>query len=1096
MTYHILPKLKVNNNVQNINQSGTWAVRTRDLLDKLSKGLKVDKVETEINSIPDMWARPMLFEMALFDQEHVLHERILGEWRGLLAMVGLKEVAKLTRLTVAQVKVPVILPARDGEEETDVQQRDFMRTLSKLLPGTSLSDDTTWRTLYVFLFNGQPVGMTSPTTLVATAADYLNRISNQEVAWYNGTHLKDPVGVLSPRQKEILSGWLSMLRARIGAHQGTRSERWNPLSRLLKEFADQLGAGTCTLNQSGFGIAGPEAGIFKYLDKPADGNLQDASHVRVIPSDGRAPAKSLLVFDKGIAEQWEMVPQDVTVQGAQTLASARLDVTDADVWKAEDFFTKKLFVVFQENAFPGTVGPGTQSVTLPGGSTKVTPILPIRAELMNHLTGEDLAERVRWDQTTEGLRIRLFLKLSGPDATNPGKTIELARLYKHDDIQTLNNVPILEIWPNFRALGWKAYYTCYSTEDSSSTFDAKPLTFGKIIASETPLKGRGQRRYWRTETYPEAMVCNAFVSNPQGNQMELQNAGLLLLTQPEGVRTRGTSYEVGVDFGAANTTVCARLGEESFPVDFANMKVSITATSDAAQAELIDFFLPRQESKMPLLSIFHSFDNTVKGLELQALLNGHIYLLPGDSLFGESQVGQAGMAFDLKWSSKDQDRRMVKAFLSQLCLQTCAELVSKGATSVSWAFSYPTAFSEAQIEGFPGIWDQVTTECVALSGLTRGRENKRKTESIAAAQYFVDHLSAPTAEGAIFIDIGGSTADISVWQEKIPVWQTSVLLAGRNLFSDYLWYNPEFLTAFGPEFSQLPIVRNMKATDRRPFYAQTDVLLRDNSERIFNQLPVNAGTEQVRALRQHLALGVSGLLYYVGSLLQYLITKQIYRKTIPNVYVGGNGSRIFRWLDIDGEQRMNPLYRTMLAQGAGWDEKQSFRVAISPEPKKEAAYGLVQDDHSEPKKETADGPVHDDDPKAGNISREVLSGESFIAEGMIDEWQRGVPSTGEKHGKHKLNWNDLLTAEAFTKKLSPPPVFERLTDFLNTYNRIANSQGLVSSVSLRTEHLEELRRRLGQSLSRYRDVSETANVVVEPVFIMTLRHWLEIRLED
>jgi hypothetical protein len=1078
MTYHILPRLKPNHTVQNINDVGTWAVRTRQVLEDLSKGLKVDKVETEINSIPDMWARPMLFEMALFDREHVLHERILGEWRGLLAMIALKEVAKLNRLTVAQVKVPIVTPPPEGEQETEAQQRDFMRTLSKLLPGTSLATDTSWRTLYVFLFNGQPVGMTSPTTLVATAADYLNRISNQDVAWFNGTHLKDPVGILSPRQKQIVTGWLTQLKDRMDAHPLINNDRWNLVSGLLTDFTDQLGAGSCSLNKSGFGIEGQEAGIFRYLDKPADGNLQDASHVRVIPSDGRAPVRPLLVFERGIAEQWEMAPQDVTVQGAQTLASAKVQVSNTDVWKADDFFTKTLFVIFQEDAFPGTLGPGTQSQTLPGGSTTVTPILPINAELMNHLTGEDLAERVRWDQTPEGLRIRLFLKLSGPDPTNPGKTIELKKLYRTEEIQTLDNVPILEIWPNLKAEGWKAYYSCYSTEDSSSTFDAKPLATGKTIASETPLKGRGQRRYWRTETYPEAMICTGSVPNTQSKQMELQNAGLLLLAQPEAIRTRGRSYKVGVDFGAANTTVCARLGEQPFPIEFANRKVSVTATGGAAQAQLVDFFLPGQESKMtmPLLSIFQSFDNTLRGQELQAFLNGHIYLLPGDS-FGD--LTQPGMAFDLKWSSEDHDRRMVKAFLTQLCLQTCAELVEEGASSVRWAFSYPTAFSEAQIEGFPEIWNQVTTDCVALSGLTRRAENKKKTESIATAQYFVHHLGAATQEGAIFIDIGGSTSDISVWQDKKPVWQTSVLLAGRNIFSDYLWYNSEFLSAFGVAISHLPPVRSLSGTDRRPFYALTDVLLRDNSERIFNQLPVNAGTEQVRALRQHLALGVSGLLYYVGSLLQYLIDNRIYRKNIPNVYIGGNGSRVFRWLDIDGEERINALYRTMLAQGAGWDEKQAFRVMISPEPKKEAAYGLVRDD----------------DPEGEDIKRNVLAGESFIAEGMIQEWQGNTSLSGwDKHGKHKLDWKNVLTAEAFTKKLSPSPKLERMADFLSTYNRVATAQGLISPVSLSNEHAEEVRRQLGQSLARYRGAAETANIVVEPVFIMALRHWLEIRL--
>jgi hypothetical protein len=46
---------------------------------------------------------------------------------------------------------------------------------------------------------------------------------------------------------------------------------------------------------------------------------------------------------------------------------------------------------------------------------------------MNHLTTDDLSSRVRWDQTPEGLKVRLFLKLSGPDSNNLGRTIELTR---------------------------------------------------------------------------------------------------------------------------------------------------------------------------------------------------------------------------------------------------------------------------------------------------------------------------------------------------------------------------------------------------------------------------------------------------------------------------------------------------------------------------------------------------------------------------------------------------------------------------------------------------------------------------------------------
>lgn len=1082
MTHPILPKLKADHNVGSFKEAGKWDVRTRDALEKLSSGLKVDKIETEISSIPDMWARPMLFEMALFNSKHALHERIMGEWRGLLAMLALKEVVGLNRLTVAQITLPTVLPAQaDAEQqnENEAEQRDFLRTLAKLLPKATLSGDTSWHTLYIFLFNGQPIGMTSPTTLVATAGDYLNRVSSQEVNWYNGTHLKDPVQILPPRHREILSGWLDNLIKQIGNHRNINIGRWNLVAGLLRNFRNALGVGNCNLSQSGFGIHGQEAGIFKYLDKPADGNIQDASHVRLIPSESRAPAKPLLVFDRSIAEQWNMSTQDVTVDGAQTLASAQVKVDHAEVWKAEDFFTKKLFVIYQENAFPATLGAGNQSLTLPGGSTVVTPILPLRSELMQHLTAEDLAQRVRWDQTPEGLKIRLFLQLSGPEPDNPqGRTVELSKLYPRENIQTLDNVPILEIWPNFKAASWKAYYTCYSTDDVSTTFAARPYTPGDAVESEVQLGGRRQRRYWRTDTYPEAMICRAAIPNTQTNQMEPHEAGLLLLSPPLLIQAQGLTCKIGVDFGASSTTICARIGAQSFPVKFENRKVSVTASGDIAQAQLFDFFLPRTESEMPVLSFFHDFYNDITGQNLKPFLNGHAYLLEPTGAFNSSREG---LSFDLKWSSEKDDRRRIRAFLTQLCLQTAAELVVAGATRASWAFSYPTAFSDAQVEGFPGIWRQVTAECAAQSGLNQVAENASQTESVAAALYFVHHRSAATAVGTIFMDIGGSTSDISVWQNNSPIWQTSVLLAGRNIFSNYLWHNPDFLGLFDIDVAQLLEVKKKSHEDRKPYHALTDLLLRYNSERISEQLPVHAGTQQVKALRQHLALGVSGLFYYVGSLLQYLMKIGVYRQEVPNIYVGGNGSRIFRWLDIDGEERINALYKSVFSQGAGWTSEQAFRVILSPEPKKEAAYGLVSDGNL----------------PGGNLERKVLAGESFIAEGMIEEWPEILSADGEQEEEEEgrtLGWDTVLTPEAFTKRLRPPVKLDRHTDFVESFNRFAKNKGLVSAVSLSNEQAEEVRRRVGQSLSHYYEMDKTTDIVVEPVFIIALRHWLEIRL--
>jgi hypothetical protein len=205
----------------------------------------------------------------------------------------------------------------------------------------------------------------------------------------------------------------------------------------------------------------------------------------------------------------------------------------------------------------------------------------------------------------------------------------------------------------------------------------------------------------------------------------------------------------------------------------------------------------------------------------------------------------------------------------------------------------------------------------------------------------------------------------------------------------------------------------------------------------------------------------------------------VYRSSFPNVYVGGNGSRIFRWLDIDGEERINALYKSVFSHAAGWSDDQPFKVILSPEPKMEAAYGLIAD-------RTLAG---------GNLNHKVLAGESFIAEGTIDDWPETL-GEGADDLPRKLEWNTVLTAEAFTKKLAPPQTLDRLTDFISAFNKFARNKGLVSVTDMTNEQREEVRRRLGQSISKYHQAQTTTNIVVEPIFIIALRHWLEIRLGE
>ena len=96
MPIPLLPRLKEDYTVREFDNAGIWERRDSVALVSISESLDVADTRlasAEVDSIPSMWARPLLFEMALYmdDTNHPMHKRILGEWRGLLTMLALKE---------------------------------------------------------------------------------------------------------------------------------------------------------------------------------------------------------------------------------------------------------------------------------------------------------------------------------------------------------------------------------------------------------------------------------------------------------------------------------------------------------------------------------------------------------------------------------------------------------------------------------------------------------------------------------------------------------------------------------------------------------------------------------------------------------------------------------------------------------------------------------------------------------------------------------------------------------------------------------------------------------------------------------------------
>ena len=1003
--YPLLPSLKEKDNaVAALPRTGTWERVDPSNLDNISRSLKVttaDAKYSDIDSIPCMWARPLLFEMALYDTDHPMHECILGEWRGFLAMLALKE-RKDFPLKTTQIEIP---------DRDDTSAPEFLRALRKLLPEHTLEASTTWDKLYLILFNGEPIGMTSPTTLLCTAIDYIGCIS--DVPWFDGQFLCDPTSELHQEERAAVAGWLTKTTKidLFTASNPNLNQALNDRIEFIKE----------RLNEQ----------ILNFTNALLDGT----------------PASDPKFSDTGL---------DMT-QGL--FAGMNYPIA------RKEFFTEKLFVIRRQNAFleSTTLSP-RGSGDLKVGGNSVTPILPITKELLDDFSVDELNQRISFEEIPSGIKVDLRLPSPGKgqkaDFVISQEYVEKedgdGTLFKSYEIVEIPDLPVLEIWPNFRMLDWKTYYT-YFTTAGEDTFYAEP--FLRDNALDPQFFEDKDMRITQTSTFPEVMICK-YKTQHSPNYAD---AGFLLISAPPHLPAGTNTWNVGIDFGTSSTTVYKHApndGSISEPVVFSERLLQITDSRE--QRTLIyDHFLSHQDEKTPFFSLFQenqrnsenkseNQDQLELSYKLKPLLDGRIYFVDDYKL-------KENVISNLKWSPDPEDRKRTQAFLEQICLQCAAEAAHSGVNQINWHFSYPIAFSQEDKEQFEAICENIRLESMTKTGI-QTQPISFDSESIATAQFFAGKFGG-FANGAVCIDIGGETSDISIWQDGDLYWQTSIRFAGRHIFLDLIRHKPSFLKNFDVVDEHIQVLKDVaKSND---FYSQADTWIDawiNNSEQSLQEkFAIYGGKIKGTPFVPLIALGISGLFYYIGLILKYLNKDKDFEPTMPNVYIGGNGSRILHWLangNFGRNSENNRHLKEVILTASGFDPDSLFDLEITPNPKHEAAAGLVDE---EPNLESTQG-------QSG-----ILAGEAFT-----------------KNGKD-CEWKDLLPAEKLGKGLTPGKNLAQIENFITTFNA-----GIGNTLSGPITFDRELKHRLTSNL---RDDLQNQRTV-EPIFILGLKNLLKRKTEQ
>ena len=946
--YPMLPK--VNEEISKIlkDQAGIWKETDINFLQGLSNSLDCGesiKDMGSVDSIPDMWARPLLFKLALFDLEPTkqfitgLHEKVRGEWRAILAMFALKEI-KLLDLRAEQVNL--------REDNSDLSE-----ILKSLAPRESLTGNRdAWLTdVYIISLDGRPIAMTSPTTLVTCAADYEETFAGKIFTPWSANQktLTDPIKFLSSSELSALKIWLANLYEKIQQLDKIGAKAKEISNSLLKCLADyeqdvaaaQTSEGTFEFVSSNLNL---HVGIARLLDETIKGRSArfEDSAVRLI----NKKKKLLLVspeFVKDFARfegvdasrlvVWQGVSaNEVTDEKLSDRKKiGRVNLDGVEFRKPEDFFHERMAVVEPAQAFPNSPKlQGTETLS----EKDLTPILPIKRELLELFSVEEISARLSISDDAEKFYLHFNFPLSGVDSS--GKDFRWTKAYsKRELIYIDREVPVVEIYPNFRRDDWKDYFLYYENYQSDADTLANDIYFVEPFGQGKSFLAN--RFTAKLDEFPESLIVT-YNPPPHFGKSPFE-VGVILLDKPKQIeRNIGLTWKIGVDFGTSSTMVFfAENDNPPRPLNFSPHLYQVTA-SGGARAQTYRHFIPSQipaRADGSFLSIFHLL-NSGDLSEIQPLTDGHVFLLSSENTRVFEQFA-AYIDANLKWQDDDRQRRKTAAYIGQICLQAAAEAVSHGVDEIQWNFSYPTAFSQAQKISFK---ETCRDAVKAIRNEELGIRNESFwSESKAAAYHFnkLDGKAGNFAQGAICVDIGAGTTDISVISGEPPriVYHTSIRYAARQLFKP-IYDNYELFA--GEKISG-------KFSDETQRLAVIDADMREHSEKYLADLKFKTGKEQIKNVLQAAQFATAGLFHYLGELVKILHDYGHYReKKIPHVFIGGNGARIFRWLtggtDLEENIYLKVLEKIFVA-AAELKGYNKFYLHLSEQPKIEVAAGMI-----------------------------------------------------------------------------------------------------------------------------------------------------------
>lgn len=1012
----VLSALRDDHRVRQVGSPGVWEDGRIEDLTVMASGFDPGQIDTrvyDVLSIPDVWAQAEVFRMALSDRAGDLYRQARAEWRGLLALFALRD-ANACQLTVAIIHLDANDADRAGARTLPRPLQALSRMAPKVSINGILQP---WQRVGIIQAGGQAVGLLVPSTLVCSSRTHLPSSMDKAIRWCRQGRLTDPLGPNSPLSEEELLALQKFLAEAMQHIDGGNEEIVAMLLYEMKAYHDECAALLLRRQRSidslpfvsyalGLALPGPEFRCLQTawrVNVPPEPQFDTMVSLRAeLSRDPRGAGKSIILVDPAIATMTSKPAGSIMLCGgvslerylnhpdAEELVRERVAVSGHIHVQPGQFFSERLCLL------------GHGEIQSHKGELKrmLLPVTPLAllampaADLMNSLEVIKQPEK-------GGYLARLHLRLKSSRHGREESHV-VSRFYSNAEIVYSEVPSALSLWPNFRSPAWNRYFVFYGGRPSHhftirSLLSASSLALataggdgaphgqdaamrlqhclmsdGRNAAMAQQLAfdaGATQGGIFRAEQAPEALFCTAPESAGGLGGGRQMTAGLLVM--PEGAMVDAGAprdpWRIGIDFGTTKTTVYVGKGRQApEPISFANRILSPFPVTEASVRSHWDY-VPQREAQIPFITALRVRRQEAWALPA-AVMSCLIYYIDNmEQVTGDlkSDQSRSTLQLNLKWANHHDDsndrpdgqddrraRQYIKLFLEQVVLQAAAEACAAGITpgQIGWAFSYPEAFRSTQLSDFRDACRLAVTNAVA--GM-RGEPPILLPESLSTALFFDRKMKVLLAEPVVTIDIGGRTADISIWQDNNLLWRNSVELAGQHILIELLVTHSDLLhdmLAIGSRdnntrqrytqaFNDLASVSDVEA---RTFSVEVLMGNTEFGQTFTRDLYLLAGQPKVAMMKGVASLALAGLLHYTAQTLKWLAAEGVFRPLLPGqqvtVCLGGRVADLFQKVVPLDDNKGSII---QFFEAAGGELFKKARIIFSDLPKHEVAYGLL-----------------------------------------------------------------------------------------------------------------------------------------------------------